>query len=342
MKKFLKDKERDQLITQHRQEKDGRTRDRIKAVLMSDTGWTFKDIAEALLLDQETISRHVKEYRGQQKLTINTGGSESKLSSDQAMEIIKHLDEVTYLKVSEICIYVQEEYGISYTVNGMTNWLKSNGFSYKKPKGTPAKADPVAQEEFIEEYEKVIKSTPKNEPILFIDGVHPTMATKVTYGWIRTGTNKPIATTGSKVRMNIMGAINLETMRVDVKSYDTINQDSMVDYFAKLREIYPKNKNPKIHIISDRGSYSTSKKTREAAKSEGIVLHFLPAYSPNLNPIERLWKVMNEYARNNQFFKTGKEFKEKINSFFNETWPTIADNMHSRINDNFERIKSIV
>ena len=107
MKKFLKDKERDQLITQHRQEKDGRTRDSIKAVLMSDTGWTFKDIAEALLLDQETISRHVKEYREQQKLTINTGGSESKLSSDQAMEIIKHIDEVTYLKVSDICIYVQ-------------------------------------------------------------------------------------------------------------------------------------------------------------------------------------------------------------------------------------------
>lgn len=170
----------------------------------------------------------------------------------------------------------------------------------------------------------------------------PTMATKVTYGWIRTGTNKPIATTGSKVRMNIMGAINLETMRVDVKLYDTINQDSMIDYFAKLREIYPKNKNPKIHIISDRGSYNTSKKTKEAAKTEGIVLHFLPSYSPNLNPIERLWKVMNEYARNNQFFKTGKEFKEKINGFFNETWPTIADSMNSRINDNFERIKSIV
>ena len=51
---------------------------------------------------------------------------------------------------------------------------------------------------------------------------------------------------------------------------------------------------------------------------------------------------MNEYARNNQFFKAGKEFKEKINSFFNETWPTITDNMHSRINDNFERIKSVV
>ena len=55
MKKFLKDKERSQLITQHRQEKDGRAWDRIKAVLISDTGWTFKDTAETLLLDQKTI-----------------------------------------------------------------------------------------------------------------------------------------------------------------------------------------------------------------------------------------------------------------------------------------------
>ncbi|MFZ1592973.1 MAG: IS630 family transposase [Chitinophagales bacterium] len=338
MKKFLNGDEREQLITQHRKEKNGRTRDRIKAVLMSDTGWTFKDIAEALLIDEETISRHIKEYIESKKLSISTGGSEGKLSSEQAAEIIKCLEETTYLKVSQICIYIGDKYGVAYTVNGMTNWLKSNGFSYKKPKGTPAKADPIAQKEFIEEYEKMIKSTPDNEPVLFIDGVHPTMATKVTYGWIRTGKNKPIATTGSKIRMNILGVINLNTMRVDVKSYDTINQDSMVDYFAKLREIYPKEQHPKIHIISDRGSYNTSKKTKEEAKIRGIILHFLPPYSPNLNPIERLWKVMNEYTRNNQFFRTGKEFKEKINNFFDITWPTIANTMTSRINDNFQRI----
>jgi transposase len=342
MKQFLSTNERDRLITEHRKEKDRRTGDRIKAILMANNGWSFKDIAKALLLDQETISRHVKEYIDSKKLSISTGGSESKLSSAEAAEIIKHLDETTYLKVSQICIYVSDKYGITYTVNGMTNWLKSNGFSYKKPKGTPAKADPIAQKEFIEEYERVKKSTPANEPVLFIDGVHPTMATKVTYGWIRTGKNKQIATTGSKIRMNILGAINLNTMRVDVKSYNTINQDSMVDYFVKLRQIYPKEHYPKIHMISDRGSYNTSKKTKEAAEIKGIILHFLPPYSPNLNPIERLWKVMNEYARNNQFFRTGKEFKEKINNFFDETWPSIAESMTSRINDNFERIKSIV
>ena len=166
------------------------------------------------------------------------------------------------------------------------------------------------------------------------------MATKVTYGWIKKGYDKPIATTGSKIRINLLGTINLNTMRVDVKSYDTINQESMVDYFDKLRVIYPTNKHPSIHIISDRGPYNTSKKTQEAAKKHDIVLHYLPPYSPNLNPIERLWKVMNEYSRNNQFFKTGREFRNKIMDFFNETWPKISCDMSGRINDNFERIKS--
>jgi transposase len=35
----------------------------------------------------------------------------------------------------------------------------------------------------------------------------------------------------------------------------------------------------------------------EKAKELNIKLHYLPPYSPNLNPIERLWKVMNEHAR---------------------------------------------
>ena len=179
MRNFLNILEREKLISQHRKEKDRRTGDRIKAILMSDSGWTFKDIAKALLLDQETISRHVKEYIEEQKLSIKTGGSESKLSIEQATELVKHLENVTYLKVSDICIYIEEKYNISYTVSGMTSWLKLNGFSYKKPKGTPSKADPIAQEEFVVKYKALLEDLPKNEPILFTDGVHPTMATKI-------------------------------------------------------------------------------------------------------------------------------------------------------------------
>ncbi|MCK5819333.1 MAG: transposase, partial [Psychromonas sp.] len=54
----------------------------------------------------------------------------------------------------------------------------------------------------------------------------------------------------------------------------------------------------------------------EEAKNLNIILHYLPPYSLNLNPIERLWKVMNEYARNNKYFSTAKEFWRSIDEFF--------------------------
>ena len=93
-----------------------------------------------------------------------------------------HLDQTPYLRVSDICRYVEENFQVIYTVAGMTKWLHRHGFSYKKPKGTPSKADSKAQEAWVKGYETLMNEFPEDEPILFGDGVHPTMATKVTYG----------------------------------------------------------------------------------------------------------------------------------------------------------------
>jgi transposase len=75
----------------------------------------------------------------------------------------------------------------------------------------------------------------------------------------------------------------------------------------------------------------------EAAKRLDITLHYLPPYSPNLNPIERLWKVMNKHARNSQYLATTKEFRRQIGRFFTTTLSDIADPLGSTINDNFQQ-----
>lgn len=59
-------------------------------------------------------------------------------------------------------------------------------------------------------------------------------------------------------------------------------------------------------------------------------------YSPNLNPIERMWKLMNEHARNNRYFSSTREFRDAISVFFNQTLPDIADSLASRIKDHFQ------
>ena len=93
-------------------------------------------------------------------------------------------------------------------------------------------------------------------------------------------------------------------------------------------------------MVLDGAGYHRKKEVVDTAKELGIKLHYLPPYSPNLSPIERLWKVMNEYARNNKYFATAKEFRQKINHFLCETLPEIGDSLINRINDNFEMLKS--
>lgn len=165
----------------HKKERDGRIRDRIKAVLLYSEGWTQTQIAQALRVRVETIHNHLNDYMHEEKLKPKNGGSQAKFSQSQTFEFIKHLETNTYLKVSQICGYVLKTYAIHYSVPGMTKWLHAHGFSYKKPKGTPSKADPLKQKEFIIFYEKLLNETPSNEPIEFGDGVHPTMSTKVSW-----------------------------------------------------------------------------------------------------------------------------------------------------------------
>lgn len=333
---FLPPEQKNLLQAQHRTEKNRPTADRIKAVLAANEGWSYKDIASILLLDQETISIHINEYLESSKLSKNSGGSESKLTEEQAQELIKHLEEKTYLRTADICAHVKAAYKVAYTINGITSWLHKNKFSFKKPKGTPSKADPLKQKEFIALYKKLLEDTPTNEPILFGDGVHPTMNTKLAYGWIRTGTDKEIPTTASRTRVNVFGSINLKTMDVVTTVHETIDSDAMDVHLKELRDKYPDA--PLIHLILDQGSYNKSAQTNASAIKQKITIHLLPPYSPNLNPIERLWKVMNEFARNNRFFASAKEFRQAINDFFEITWPSIAKDSATRINDHFSPV----
>ena len=135
-----------------------------------------------------------------------------------------------------------------------------------------------------------------------MDRVHPSQATKITYGWIRTGKEKRIETTASRTRVNVLGAIELGNLSQAVtEKYDTINSESIASFFEVVRSQY--NSSGTIHMILDGAGYNRSEASAKAAIKYNIELHPLPPYSPNLNPIERLWKVMNEKVRNNRFFK---------------------------------------
>lgn len=149
MAKFLTEVAREELRNRHRNERDRRVADRIKALMLFYKGWTYLEIAEALMVGEETVSHHVYEYQKCRKLNPENGGSQSKLNVKQTRELITYIETNTYLKAEHICAYVQGAYGVSYTRQGMTDWLHQHGFSYKKPKETSAKGVRKAVFEFF-------------------------------------------------------------------------------------------------------------------------------------------------------------------------------------------------
>jgi transposase len=314
MKNTITSKERQNLILRHRKERDGRIRDRIKAVLLHDKGYSTSEIAAILLLDDETIRRHIEDYFKNKKLITENGGSAGKLNQAESRKLIAQLSEITYLYVKDICTYVKKAFKKKYSVSGMTKWLHANNFCYKKPHAVPAKANREQQKTFIKYYAKLKEKAGKNNPIYFVDSVHPQYQTNLTYGWIVRGERKLIPTTARQPRLNFIGGICLAGHRIVYQQADKVDGDSISKFLCLLRKRHPEK--GIIHIIWDNAGYHTDELIQEFAKGLAIELHYLPPYSPNLNPIERLWKIMKEKVSANHYYETFNDFTDATLYFF--------------------------
>lgn len=339
MTHILSSEERDKLRALHKQERDKRICDRIKAVLHFDAGWSYKEIAYALLLSDEAVKQHIQDYQTSQKLKPENGGSVSKLNEEQTQTLIEHLKKHIYLHAKDIVAYVKSTFGVEYTVAGMTNWLEAQQFSYKKPAIIPGKANKEAQEAWIKAYEKLKTNLPADEAICFMDGVHPTHNTKPAYGWIRVGERKEIPTNTGRQRINLSGAIDIISKNVVVREDTTLNAVSTIEFLKKIEDAYPEAKI--VHMFCDNARYNRNKAVTSYLENSKIKLHFLPPYSPNLNPIERLWKFMNENVLYNQYYEKFVQFKDAVLGFLEGLCSQCTElriALESRVTDNFRAI----
>lgn len=338
---FLSDQQREFLKAQHRGERDGRVRDRIKAVLLYDKGWSIAAIAEALLLSDDAIRIHISEYKESKKLKPENGGSLPKLSLEQSQRLIEHLRTHIYLYVKDIIAYVESMTGLSYTVPGMRDWLKRNGFSYKKPAIVPGKANAEQQQKWIDEYHLLKQNLSEDETICFMDGVHPTHNVQPAYGWIETGVRKELPANSGRSRINLSGVIDILSYKIVVQEDKTLNADATISFLRKIEEAYPTKK--RIHLFCDNARYYRNKEVTAYLAVSKIDLHFLPPYSPNLNPIERLWKWMKERIIYNTYYECFDDFNSAVFGFFEElsrlapesVW---GQNLRKRVRDKFSAV----
>jgi len=120
------------------------------------------------------------------------------------------------------------------------------------------------------------------------------------------------------MRANTFGfyAINGESL-VDFK--ENSKKESVCEFLEKIRE---KNPDKTIVVVLDNFKSHWAKKTRKRARELDIILVYLPPYSPDLNPIEQIWRAIKRVL-SPLLLKTLDELKEVIsNSFYQLTQRT--------------------
>jgi transposase len=324
----------------HRQTKDKRYADRLKTVYLLGKGWSVTQVAEALMMDRETVRNHYKRYRkgGLPALQkFEAGGSESFLNELEKQALDQHLNKNLYLTAKEIAHYIEQTWGVSYSESGITQLLYRMGYVYKKPKLVPGKADAGKQRAFVQCYEALKADKAPEDPIYFMDATHPHHNPVAGYGWIKRGQDCEIRTHTGRQRLNINGAINTVSLQAIVRYDDTINAQSTIQLFQQIEAHHPTA--ACIHIICDNARYYRSQLIRDYLNNSKIKLVFLPPYAPNLNLIERYWKFFKKKILYGRYYETFSLFKSTCEAFFTASDHYKAE-LRTLLTDNFQIIGS--
>ena len=206
----------------------------------------------------------------------------------------------------------------------------------------PAKAKPDEQRKFYEEtlkplIDKAHKECDKHI-LLFLDASHFVMGCDFLgsiYGKVR----RYVTTFSGRQRYNVLGAINILTKKVTVVTNDTYI--TATEICTMLKKVASEYAGKVIHIALDNARYQKCDTVRDLANELGIELVYIPPYSPNLNLIERLWKLVKGKLRS-KYYSDFSLFKSTIDSIIAGTETTYKDQVAKLIGEKVQLYDDLV
>lgn len=340
---FLTDEERKDLTELAR---DGTVEHRLarrsNALVLLDRGMSCEDVGRVLLLDDDTIRTwHGLFLRDgvDGLIGFNYGGRASELTAEQQEKLKAWITETLPRTTRMVGAWIEREFGVVYeSRSGLVALLHRLDMEHRKPKAVSTKLDEARQKAFIEAYNALLNGLSDDEAVLFGDAVHPTHGARPVGCWAPKETKVAVDQTSGRERLNIHGAIDLETGRACMIDVVTVDAMSTIALLAMIEARYPGMRI--IHVFLDNARYHHAKIVQEwlATPDRRIKLHFIPPYCPHLNPIERLWGLMHRNITHNKCYATYREFCDAMLQFLRNEVPRKWDTLCDSVTDNFRII----
>lgn len=316
--------------------------DRLRVVLYKADGRSHQEIADLLQIQSvNTITTWLQVYveRGVEALCQwNYKGSEPHLEAAQRLALKVELSTNIYHTTSQVIAWVKAQYGVEYTPRGMSDLLKRLGFTYKKNRLVPSKADPQAQAEWVAAYRKLVAELGPGDRIYFGDAAYLVHNAALGWGWSERGKPHSIPANSGRSRYNVIGVYGVQTQEfLFIQTTENINKQTVLELLKQLRESHPES--GRIYLILDNARSHRAREVADYCEQAGIIRFFLPTYSPNLNVIERFWKYLRAEVLQDHYYATFADFVAAIQYFLDHLEQHRAK-LATLLTDHFESLPS--
>jgi transposase len=297
---------------------------RTQALLALSKGVSPKQVAMTLQCSTQAVYNWIKEFivSGMKSLRRRKySGRPSRLTGKQKKRLAEMIDAGpekhgypgACWRSPMIQDLIYREFGKYYSVKYIADLLKGMEFSYRKAKFESDHLDDEKRAEWLKKTwpEIVELAGRKNAVIMFGDEASFPMWGSLSYTWCRKGCQPTVKTSGKRKGYKVFGLIRYHDGKFYASGIEgRFNSSSYVEF---LKGVLAKNRRHVI-LVQDGAPYHASRQTRDFFESEKerLTVFRLPSYSPDYNPIEKLWKKIKEKHIHLHYFPTFSALKDKV------------------------------
>jgi transposase len=208
---------------------------------------------------------------------------------------------------------IYDHFGVLYNVFYIAQLLKNLGFSYQKAVFVADHLDEQKRQEWrTTTWPQILHRAKERQALLLFgdEASFPQWGT-LTYTWARRGQQPQVKTSGKRKGYKVFGLMEYFTGRLFYQGQE--GRLNSATYIAFLKGVLAQTAHP-IIVIQDGARYHTSAETTAFFTQHAARLQVfqLPTYSPDYNPIEKLWKKIKQHDTHLHYFPTFEALTAKV------------------------------
>jgi transposase len=304
--------DRKSALREFRTTTDPALRLRLHIVLLLDDGHCWATIAAVLFTSAHTINRWRRRFHAGGLAAVR-GSRHSGRRRWESLWVALVVRWVTLRGPTEfgfvrsrwscatVAILLRERWEVSVSRETVRRWLHQEGLVWRRPRPVLGPKDP-ARAAKLRKLRALLRSLPASEVAVFQDEVDINTNPKIGSMWMRRGQQAEVVTPGNNVKRYLAGSLNWRTGELILTESLPGQGRNAALFVAHLDELRRRLRRYRvIHVICDNARSHACAKVREYLQRWGqrLKIHYLPAYAPETNPIERVWWHLHEEITRN-------------------------------------------